>query len=168
MPKKVHLYDSRSLPPNPPPLSIKIIQSKVLQHVGGGKTLANFCGVLYTGKMATAKGGGVRIWALPRHVKQYKRIFVVLAFLNQVFCLAACPGGGIGLVKRNISLKYHLATNFSHFTRYCGFKNTWADPRHLHLTMRFHFSVIMGITMGNDPKNRLSLKKPFLMVLVQF
>ena len=36
----------------------------------------------------------------------------------------------IGLVRRTIQPKYNLATNFSHYTSYCEYKNTWADPYH--------------------------------------
>ena len=34
--------------------------------------------------------------------------------------------------------------------------------------MHFHFLVIIGMTMGNEPKNRISLTNHFLMALVQF
>ena len=73
----------------------------------------------------------------------------------------------LGPARRTAPLKCHFATNFSYFTSCCESKNTWSGPHHLHLSMRFHFSVIMGITMGNKPKNTIFLKKHFLMVLVQ-
>ena len=77
-------------------------------------------------------------------------------------------GESLGVVRRTVSLKCHLVSNFSHSTSYCESKNTWTDPHHLHLTLRFHFSIIIGITMGNEPTNRISLRENFLMVLVQF
>ena len=36
----------------------------------------------------------------------------------------------VGLVRRTIPLECHLATNFSHYTSYCVYKNTLADPYH--------------------------------------
>ena len=73
----------------------------------------------------------------------------------------------VGLVSITVSLKCHMSSNSSHSTSYYESKNTWGDQIPLHLTMHFHFSGLMGITMGNKPKNRKSLTKYFLMGLMQ-
>ena len=58
--------------------------------------------------------------------------------------LLYCSPWPLGLLRTTISL--FLATTFSHSSSYYESKNTWANPHHLHLTLLFHFSVIVGIT----------------------
>ena len=71
--------------------------------------------------------------------------------LDSFWRLLNLLNGILGLVRRTLSHKCHLANNFSRYTSYCEHKNTWADPSHLHLSMHFHFSVIIGITKTEHP-----------------
>ena len=54
------------------------------------------------------------------------------------------------LVSITVPLKCYLATKISHSTTLCETKNTSADPHHRHHSLRIHFPVLMGITMGKQ------------------